>query len=309
MDGIVVVDKPSGISSFKVVQEVRRICRIKKAGHTGTLDPMATGILTVCLGRATKLVQFMMHGRKCYEGTMVLGASTDTCDSEGKTVEERGVPASLSIEDIRKESALFRGKIRQRPPAFSALKHNGVPLYKLARKGTIINKPPREIEIFKFEIREFDPPEISFFVECSQGTYIRSLVHDLGDALGCGAYMTSLRRTANGSFNIGHAVSLPELEGAAENNMLDKIIIRPEDGLKHIMSITVSPQDADHLRHGRPVEAGKIMDRIKNTREYENCSLPYIRVETTGKDSSDFVAIARRPSSVTERIKTLKVWN
>jgi tRNA pseudouridine55 synthase len=310
MDGIVVLDKPAGISSFKAVQSVRQICRARKSVHTGTLDPMATGILVVCLGRATKLAQFMMHGRKIYTGEMQLGISTDTYDAQGKTVAQSSVPETIDLDVIRNAASHFTGRIRQIPPPFSAIKHKGIPLYKLAREGKSVTKEAREVEIYSFVIIEYNPPYVKFEVECSPGTYIRSLVHDLGKRLGCGACMTSLRRTANGSVDIDIAVTLDELSQAAKRGRLHEVILDVETALEHIMPVTVSRAEAEHIRHGRPVVSASIWEHIRQKGLVQHdSSAQYIRIKTEDGPVSNLIAIARIPSSGSERIRTLKVWN
>jgi tRNA pseudouridine55 synthase len=250
-----------------------------------------------------------MHGKKRYEGPMLLGVSTDTFDSEGKVVDQGTIPDDLSLEILREKALFFTGRIKQEPPVFSALKHNGQPLYKLARQGAMIKKPAREVEINLFEIEKFELPEVAFTVECSEGTYIRSLVNDFGNVLGCGACMTSLRRTANGAFDISDAVTLPALEEAVARGTLESMIVKPRDAVRDMLSVTVSQEDAEHLRHGRPVRAEKIMGDIHSPRDDKADALPYIRIETACAGSPHLVAIARRPSEASGKIETLKVWN
>lgn len=313
MNGIVVIDKPAGISSFKVVQIVRRICGVKKAGHTGTLDPMATGLLVVCLGRATKLVQFMMNCRKAYEGMLQFGIVTDTYDSEGNIISETDVPDSITLDNIKKiVSRSFVGRLRQNPPAFSALKYGGTPLYKLARQGINIVKEAREIDVYRFDLLDFVSPFCKFYVECSSGTYVRSLVYDLGKELKVGATMTRLRRTKNGPFDISNAVTIETLEKAAASNSLQDIILPPEVGVSHIMSVYVSSEEAEHIRHGRPVAAEKVLKEVRDNEKKINKvqkTLPYITLYTKEGGSTLFVAIAVKPHINSDRIETLKVWN
>ncbi|MDA8161994.1 MAG: tRNA pseudouridine(55) synthase TruB [Desulfobacteraceae bacterium] len=225
IDGILVIDKPVGMTSFGVVSMVRRRLGIKKAGHAGTLDPMATGVLPVCLGKATKLAQFIMGGQKVYEGVIRLGVSTDTYDSEGVVMGTRPLGPGLDIGAIREAADGFTGKILQAPPPFSAVKHNGQPLYKLARKGILIEKAPRQVEVFSFDLLKVDIPDISFRIHCSKGTYIRSIAHGLGEALGCGGCLAALRRTVNGQFGLGHAIGIDALDGIlAADRLLDVLI-------------------------------------------------------------------------------------
>lgn len=238
MDGLILVNKPLGMTSFQVVRRVRKLANVKKVGHAGTLDPMATGLLPVCVGKATKLSQFIMKGEKVYEGAMKLGISTDSYDAEGTVTKERAVPHNLTIEDLRHAVKAFTGRIMQVAPPFSALKVNGKPLYEYARKGQMIFKEPREIEVSAFEITGFEAPYVDFRVTCSSGTYIRSLAHDLGEALGCGAYLIALTRTSvapsiqienDGEgkvvFEVGSAWSMEELSEFSEEGSLEKAII------------------------------------------------------------------------------------
>ncbi len=196
MDGLILVDKPTGMTSFQVVKRLRWLTKVKKVGHAGTLDPMASGLLPVCLGKATKLVQFIMKGEKVYEGVMKLGVSTDSYDAEGTVTAKKTVPWNLTIDDLRRHAIAFTGRIRQVPPPFSALKVNGKPLYEYARKGQMIFKEAREVEVSVFDITRFEGSYVYFQVKCSSGTYIRSLAHDLGETLGCGAHLVSLKRTS-----------------------------------------------------------------------------------------------------------------
>ncbi len=213
MDGILNVDKPAGQTSYGVVARIKRLSGERRVGHAGTLDPDATGVLPVCIGKATRIVEYLSDASKTYQAVIELGAATDTYDAAGKVL-QRG--DTSGIDRTKLESALnpFRGPISQVPPMYSALKHNGEPLYKLARAGISIERKSRNITIYRLDITDWQPPLVTIEVECSKGTYIRSLAHDLGQALGCGAYLKNLIRTTYGPFNINAAVSLPQLEEA-----------------------------------------------------------------------------------------------
>ena len=222
-EGILLVDKPQGITSHDVVDRVRRIYRMKKVGHAGTLDPMATGLMIILVGKATKVSQYMMSMDKEYTGTMKLGEETDSQDADGEVVVTKEVP-ELSKEQVSAEMKTFLGDQYQTPPMFSAKKVNGQPLYKLARKGKTIAREPRVINISKFEMTDFRLPEISFLVGCSKGAYIRTIAHDLGQKLGCGAHLNVLRRTAIGKFRIEKADTLEVLKEESPTALRRKLI-------------------------------------------------------------------------------------
>jgi tRNA pseudouridine55 synthase len=203
-DGVLLVDKPAGPTSHDVVDRVRRHFGFKKVGHCGTLDPAATGLLILVLERATKLQDRLMSDDKTYEGTMLLGVSTDSQDADGKVIAEKPVPP-LTADDIESAFAKFRGDIQQVPPMVSALKHQGTPLYKLARKGKTVEREPRLIHIYDLRSLALELPRIQFRVSCTKGTYVRTLCSDIGDALGCGAHLFDLRRTRSGKFDVKDA--------------------------------------------------------------------------------------------------------
>jgi tRNA pseudouridine55 synthase len=223
IDGVIVIDKPQGMTSFKVVSAVRRRLGIKKAGHTGTLDPMATGVLPICLGRATKLAGLLMEGHKVYEGKIRLGVSTDTYDADGKVTMTRPVPR-FDTGAIKEAAQRFTGCLLQTPPPFSAVKHNGQPLYKLARKGIFVKKEPRPIEIFSFELSEMALPDITFRIHCTKGTYIRTIAHEMGEYLGSGGHLAALRRIQNGPFAIEQAIDMESFNEMASAGRLSEVI-------------------------------------------------------------------------------------
>jgi tRNA pseudouridine55 synthase len=231
MDGIINIYKPEGISSFDVVRTVRKIAGIKKVGHTGTLDPMAKGVLPICLGKSTKIVDYIMKDFKIYKAVLKLGEISDTYDREGKIIEKNNV--NVCENEIRDAMNSYIGEIDQIPPMYSALKVNGKRLYELARQGIEIERQSRKINIYNIIIEEINIPYVTFEVKCSKGTYIRSLCYDIGEKLGCGALMWDLERVATGEFTKGNAISLDSLstENLAENlvpmdkalHMYDKI--------------------------------------------------------------------------------------
>ncbi len=222
-DGVLPVDKPTGMTSHDVVDAIRRKVGIKRVGHGGTLDPAATGVLLIMLGRGTKLSERLMSSDKTYEGTLYLGKATDSQDATGTVIAE-GEWEHITQEQIEEEIKNFKGDIYQTPPMVSAVKINGVPLYKLARKGKTVERKPRLIHIYKFQILEFNPPEVKFVVRSTKGTYIRTLCHDIGENLGCQAHLSALRRTSAGSIEIEETTPLNELLEMDYQLLLDKII-------------------------------------------------------------------------------------
>lgn len=210
-EGVLLIDKPSGLTSHDVVDRVRRKLKMKRIGHAGTLDPMATGLLIILVGRATKISQYLMSLDKVYEGTLRLGQATESHDADGKIVEECEVP-ELTDEQIEGYMVEFRGDQYQTPPMFSAKKIDGVPLYKLARKGKTVEREPRFIRVAVFDFDGRDGRDIEFTVACSKGTYVRTLAHDLGQKIGCGAHLIELRRTEIDRFDIEDAVTLEKFE-------------------------------------------------------------------------------------------------
>jgi tRNA pseudouridine55 synthase len=227
MKGILLVDKPSGMTSHDVVDAVRKATGIRRIGHTGTLDPAATGLLILCVGSATRLSEFLTGLDKVYEGTMRLGIVTDSYDMDGAVMEERPVP-ELTEATVLEAFEPFRGAIDQIPPMVSAVKINGERLYKKARKGEEVDRPARQVMVHTFEMTQFAPPEISFRLRCSRGTYARSICHDVGQALGCGAALCVLRRTAVGSHVVENAAALESLRTPAD---VEERLLPLEDAL------------------------------------------------------------------------------
>jgi tRNA pseudouridine55 synthase len=207
LDGAILVDKPSGPTSHDVVDAIRRKFGIKKVGHCGTLDPNATGLLIIVLGRGTKLSDRLMGDDKVYEGTIKFGETTDSYDSDGELTNSSLV-MPMTLDELNNEAATFIGDLMQVPPMVSAIKKGGVPLYKLARKGVEVEREPRLIHIYNFRFTDYTEPLGQFRVACTKGTYIRSLAHDLGQKLGCGAHLTTLRRSASGKFDVADALPL-----------------------------------------------------------------------------------------------------
>ena len=223
LDGALLIDKPAGPTSHDIVDTVRQCYRIKKVGHCGTLDPAATGLLVLVLGKATKLSEKMMSDDKVYVGSMKLGETTNTYDAEGETDEARPVPG-LTLEALQEKANDFLGDQLQLPPMVSAIKINGTPLYKLARKGMEVERKKRFIHLYKFQITEYEPPLAWFKIACTKGTYVRTLAHDLGQALGCGAHLAGLRRTVSGKFKVGDATQFEELTTLSPDDLAKRVV-------------------------------------------------------------------------------------
>ncbi len=256
--GVLIIDKPRGLVSMRAVERVRRVLRTKRAGHAGTLDPAATGVLPVCLGQATKLASLLLDGDKEYLATVRLGLETDTYDLEGRTLRRAEVP-SLTPGEIEAALGTFRGTIRQRPPVFSAIRHQGERLYKKARRGEVVQVPEREVAIYELELISSEPPDLELRVVCGKGTYIRSLAADLGRALGCGGALAALRRTRVGSLALDRAVTLEELAELAKKGELDRVLIPPARAVAHLPAARLSPAAVDRVRQGRLVSGDDLL--------------------------------------------------
>ena len=247
--GVLVIDKPAGLSSARVVAVVKRLLHVGKVGHAGTLDPFATGVLIVCIGHATRLARFWLDGVKTYAAELCLGVETDTQDVTGNVI-ATGCFDNISTSDIHTVMASFIGVSEQFPPIFSALKHQGVPLYKLARKGTPFQKPPRRVQIYRLDIQDMALPCVRFEVTCSSGTYIRTLCADIGKMLGCGAYLKSLRRIASSRFTLADALSLPELETLVESGDIAARMIGMSESLPDMPCFQADKPLTDRLKYG-----------------------------------------------------------
>ena len=247
--GILVIDKPAGITSANVVARVKKLLEAKKVGHTGTLDPFATGILVCCINRATKLARFFLHGNKKYEAVLCLGVETNTQDSTGTVTSicDNVLFSEIKIRSVFKE---FEGTIEQIPPVYSALKWKGTPLYKLARSGKPIQKPARRITIFNIEILGINLPLIHFTVSCSAGTYIRTLCSDIGKSLGCGGHLKELRRIQSGGFSIAATLKLSELENLVLSEKISDRIISMSNALQDMPEHRVDKVLEEKIMHG-----------------------------------------------------------
>lgn len=263
--GILLLDKPQGISSNRALQQARRLFNAAKAGHTGSLDPLATGLLPVCLGEATKIAGYLLGARKAYAAECRLGVATDTCDSEGTVISERPVPA-LDEAAIRSALVALTGRITQVPPAYSALKQQGVPLYKRARRGEQVDVSPREVEVVRFDLVGRCGADLRLEVECGSGTYVRSLVRDLGESLGCGAHLTGLRRLWVEPFREPRMFRLGELESlraSGGTDALERVLLPLEAGLADWPVLSLDAAGGDAVGHGRPLHVDAAPGRYR----------------------------------------------
>src|SRR5438552_12157787 len=226
-DGVLLVDKAEGMTSHDVVALTRRKLETKKSGHCGTLDPIATGLLLRTVGRGTKVQDLLMSEDKEYAGIFVLGVTTDTQDRQGKVIQERPVPA-LDENQIRAAFEKFRGDFYQIPPMVSAKKHAGVPLYKLARQGKVVEREPRFVRVYRYTIDRIGLPEIDFSVVCSKGFYVRTYAHDIGEVLGCGGHLKSLRRTKSGRFDVANAITVAQIKETPREEITQRILSLPQ---------------------------------------------------------------------------------
>ncbi|MEO5622069.1 MAG: tRNA pseudouridine(55) synthase TruB [Dokdonella sp.] len=260
LTGILLLDKPQGLSSNQALQRVRHLFRADKAGHTGSLDPLATGLLPLCFGEATKIAGLLLGSRKAYETECQLGETTTTDDAEGEVLIRRAVP-DLADAAIHAVLATLSGKIVQVPPIYSALKQAGVPLYRRARRGEAVEAPPREVDVHRFELIENAGDRLRLHVECGSGTYVRSLVRDLGERLGCGAHVTALRRLWVAPFRTPHMYRLDQLAALAETGLeaLERCLLPLEQGLAGYPAVHVDAAAALRLRQGQTVNLGGAM--------------------------------------------------
>lgn len=255
VNGIVVLDKEQGLSSNAALQQVKRLYEANKAGHTGSLDPLATGVLPLCLGEATKVSQFLLDSDKKYRARIKLGERTDSGDSAGVVI-HRSDSVTVARKQVEKALQQFRGTISQVPPMYSALKVAGVPLYKLARKGTVIERESRQVTVYSIELTGFDDTEIELEIACSKGTYIRTIADDLGEILGCGAHIVALRRTQAGVFTEQDCVSRQFLESEKELAGLDRIdqqLIPMDEAIGDLPVVVLPSVTASCIRNGQAV--------------------------------------------------------
>lgn len=288
LGGVLNIDKPAGMTSHDVVYTLRRLTGIRRIGHTGTLDPLATGVLLLCIGRTTRLSEYLIGQDKRYEATIRLGQETNTYDAEGEIVAEK--PVTADMDAIEAALAHFRGPISQVPPMFSAIKKDGRPLYELARKGIEIERPSRDVTIHNLDLLDWTPPNLQIDVTCSSGAYIRSLAHDLGQLLGCGGHITALRRTAVASFTVDQAIPLKELTA---ENFAEKI--QPADSaVAHLPAIQFSNEEAIALQYGQQV-----------TREEDNFDAPLDSLARAYNETGLFIGIIAAASGYWQPRKIL----
>lgn len=253
VSGVLVVDKPVGLSSHDVVQIIRNGTKIRRAGHTGTLDPRASGVLVVLLGPAVRLSEYVSASEKRYQAVIELGITTDTYDLEGQIT--RRSPVDISYDEFEQALQGFVGEFEQKPPAYSAIKVKGEKAYELARRGEEVELEPRLIQVHELELLDWDPPEAVIDIQCSSGTYVRSLAHDLGEKLGCGATLTGLRRTKNGRFGLRDAVSLRKLQESFANGDWYQFLIPAAEALGDWYTVELTVEQVDEVRHGHRVPA------------------------------------------------------
>lgn len=252
VDGLLVLDKPSGLTSNKCLQQVKHLLHAAKAGHTGALDPLASGVLPLCFGEATKVSQFLLDSDKVYRATVKLGITTTTGDSEGEVLSKASVPV-LSTAQVEATLAKFRGVITQQPSIYSALKQNGVPLYKLARAGKEIEPKFRDVTIYKLDLLVFAGDVLEIEVSCSKGTYVRTLAEDIGKTLGTGAHITALRRLKAGPFALESSLKMAEMETLASAGTLDARLIPLDTAISHLPSVQLDAEQTRCLRQGKTV--------------------------------------------------------
>ena len=251
--GILNIDKPAGMTSHDVVDVVRRIAGTRRVGHAGTLDPLATGVLLVCIGQATRISEYLMNSKKTYRAEVMFGAATSTFDAEGEVTDSfptQGLDGAALADAL----ASFVGTIQQQVPAYSAVKQDGQPLYRRARRGEEVEPPVRQVTIYRAELIAWEPPVATMEVDCGPGTYIRALAHDWGRAVNNGAHLKSLRRLASGSFAVDDAVPLDILRQACEDGRWKQYLMPMDEGLLHLEAVLVGAKDVESLRCGQPIE-------------------------------------------------------
>ncbi len=281
ISGLLNIDKPRGITSHDVVARIRKLAGQRRVGHAGTLDPLATGVLLVCLGQATRLIEYLVSGHKQYRATFCFGLATDTLDAEGRVLAQKDI-SGLTENHLRQVLPAFVGHLAQIPPMFSAIKKDGQPLYKRARAGQTVELEPRPVTIFKIEWVAWQPPHLTLDISCSPGSYIRSLARDMGEAVGTGAHLVELTRTASGPWRLADAVPLAQLE---DDPHWQRYLHPPDRAITHLPQVILSEEAALHVQQGRPIE----IDLESSETHLEGAShLKLVRAYTA---SGDFLAI------------------
>ncbi len=263
-DGILILDKPHGISSMETVRRIKRASGIKRVGHGGTLDPMATGVIPICVGRATRLMEYILDSSKEYVGDIRLGIATDTYDSEGE-ITSQSDPSCVTREQVEDVLKGFLGRIEQVPPMYSALKRQGKRLYELARQGIEVEREPRPMTVHGIRLSDWKPPVVRVHIECGRGFYMRSLAHDIGVLLGCGAHLQSLTRLRTGRFHITGAVSIKTAQRSFEDGSWPDLLHSPDSVLGEMRAIIVERQTQNLVQNGRPIS----LDKLGHTRQQD----------------------------------------
>ncbi|MGI9535011.1 MAG: tRNA pseudouridine(55) synthase TruB [Thermodesulfobacteriota bacterium] len=285
MNGILILNKPEGITSSKILNRIKKLLNIKKAGHTGTLDPFATGVLPICLNEATKVVSYLREDVKEYTGTIKLGISTDTLDKTGKIIQKNKV-GKIKESDILDCFCKYKGNIKQIPPMYSAVKKDGVRLYSLARKGMVVDRNFKDVRIEKLELLDFELPYINFYVKCSKGTYIRSLSNDIGNELGCGGHLKLLKRISSGQFSIDDSYTFEDIESSNYK------IIELNNLLNHVNSIDVNDMLAEIIRDGKKLIKEYFVNvSFQNFKKYETIAV---------KNNNNLIALTETKISFSE---------
>lgn len=260
--GLLNVNKPVGPTSHDIVAAIRRGAKEKRIGHAGTLDPLASGVLLVALGQATRLVEYLQASQKTYRAEVTLGIATDSYDAEGSVVATRNVPPDLSVTDVDQALEQFRGLIQQTPPVYSAIKVAGKSAHQRVRDGETVELQARPITIHEAVIEVFNPPTVQLRIVCSPGTYIRSLAHDLGQALGCGGMLSGLVRTASGGFTVEQAVNWPDLQASFDDGSWDRYLLPADQALESMPQIVTSADEVARIANGMPVNRTDASDTI-----------------------------------------------
>jgi tRNA pseudouridine55 synthase len=282
ISGVLLLNKPQGLSSNAALQTVKRLFNAQKAGHTGALDPLATGMLPLCFGEATKFSQFLLESDKGYRVIGKLGERTDSGDSTGEVIDSN--PVNVSQKQLEKALAQFRGDIMQIPSMFSALKHKGQPLYKYARKGIEIERPPRPVTIYELELIRFENNEVELDIECSKGTYIRNIIDDLGEALGCGAHVTMLHRNFVADYPVDQVVTIEQLEKDREQGLsLDDYLLPTDSPVAYLDSAEIDQESASYFSHGQAINYPNLTEGDL-LRVYDDCGVFLGIAEVDGED-------------------------
>jgi tRNA pseudouridine55 synthase len=298
ISGIFNIDKPAGCTSFQVVSLVRRLSGVRRVGHAGTLDPSATGVLVVCLGQATRLIEYMMEATKVYRAGVRLGITTDTLDATGTTLSQAD-PSNVSRQQVEEALLAFVGEIDQVPPMFSALKHAGEPLYRYARAQRQVERRARRVTVYRLQLLAFEPPLATVEVECGKGTYIRALAHDLGQQLACGAHLATLARLRVGPFTLDDACSLPELEAAFQENRWQRLLQPADAGLPSWPAVTLSEAQERAVRFGQHLAADALEPSPAEALENDQLCRAYsLRGELVAVLRYDAEALLWRPAKV-----------